>query len=73
MKNKITLIFENYEKISESQEHNLVGGFSKSFSNQNEISFNEETNNCNGGNCVSGCGVKGNYGCNNVAGCNNPQ
>ncbi len=68
MKNKITLIFENFEKISESQEHNLVGGFSKSFSNQNEISFSEETNNCHGGNCVKGCGPF-NSGCNTVVGC----
>ncbi len=67
MKNKITLIFENFEKISESQENSLVGGFSKSFSNQNEISFDQETNNCDGGNCVAGCG--GNVKCNTVAGC----
>ncbi len=68
MKNKITLIFENFEKISESQEHNLVGGFSKSFSNQNEISFSRETNNCIRGNCFSGCGDE-NIQCNTVAGC----
>jgi len=65
----MTLIFQNFEKISESQEQNLVGGFSKSFSNQNGISFSEETNNCHGGNCASGCGPT-NIGCNVTAGCN---
>jgi len=63
----MTLIFENFEKISGSQEHNLIGGFSKSYSNQNEISFSVETNNCRDSNCAYGCG--GNIHCNTVAGC----
>ena len=69
MKNKITLTFEDYEKTSEPQEDYLVGGFSKSFSNQKEIAFAEHTNNCDGGNCVSGCGGNGNYSCNTATGC----
>ncbi len=68
MENKKIIIFENYEKISEPQGNHLVGGFSKSYFNQNEISFSEEANNCQGGNCVSGCGSR-NSQCNNVAGC----
>ena len=67
MKNKITLTFEDYEKTSEPQEDYLVGGFSKSFSNQKEIVFDVVANNCNEGNCVAGC--RGNVGCNTALGC----
>ncbi len=68
MKNKVTLILENFEMISEPQENNLVGGFSKSFSIQNTIpEIDPPSNNCWSGNCAYACG--GNVSCNTVAGC----
>jgi len=67
MKQKMTLAFDDFEGISESQGNQLVGGFSKSFSVQ-EIVLNEAaSNNCKGGNCAVLCGS--NVGCNAVAGC----
>ena len=67
MNKKITLTLENFEGISESQGNQLVGGFSQSFSGQEAAFSASTTNNCSGGNCVSGCGT--NSGCNTVAGC----
>jgi len=65
---KVTITLENFEGISESQGNQLVGGFSVSFSASKGSEFDMAVaNNCNGGNCVTGCG--GNSGCNTVANC----
>ncbi|GEM_PF-1141901 len=67
MKKKKTIIYENFEKISESQENNLVGGFSTSFSNQAQVRFDIDTNNCKI-NCIPACRPE-NSGCNTIASC----
>lgn len=54
-KNKSNILIEN---ITESEQGILVGGFSNVSTLVEDI-FNpllNETNNCNGGNCVAGCG-----------------
>ncbi|MDN3548782.1 hypothetical protein [Mucilaginibacter aquaedulcis] len=61
---KLKLSFDNFEILSENSEGKLVSGFSDAFfgdalmqfgggSNNNNVSC---TNNCAGGNCISGCG-----------------
>jgi hypothetical protein len=66
--NKVTIMLESFEGISESQGKKLVGGFSASFT-ASRSSFTDESvaNNCKGGNCVVACG--GNSACNTVANC----
>lgn len=61
------------EKLQE-QDGKLNGGFAVLLSVENALVLGgEETNNCNGGNCVTGCGTNSVAGCggtvNNVAGC----
>ena len=58
----------------QEQEGKLNGGFAIILDAQNAVVLGgEETNNCNGGNCVTGCGTNSVAGCggtvNNVAGC----
>ncbi|MDN3548783.1 hypothetical protein [Mucilaginibacter aquaedulcis] len=62
---KLKLSFDNFEVLTESADGKLVSGFSDAFfgdalmqlggsgNNNNALGC---TNNCNGGNCVSGCG-----------------
>ena len=69
MVNKITFDISNFEPISENTENKLIGGFSQSQSSSVRFDFNVEGNNCQGGNCVEGCGSGQNIGCNAVAGC----
>jgi hypothetical protein len=62
------------QKLQE-QDGKLNGGFAIILSADNAmvIGGSEEANNCNGGNCVQGCGTNSVAGCggtvNNVAGC----
>ena len=70
MGNKVQMIFDisNFEPIAEDSESKLVGGFSTSLSRQNAQQQEETvTNNCQGGNCASGCG--GGQILNGAAGC----
>ncbi|MFT4092026.1 MAG: hypothetical protein QM640_00200 [Niabella sp.] len=62
---KTNLLAIKFEPLSEEAE-NLLGGFSASLS---ATSFDEgsEANNCQGGNCVAGCGSGQEV--NNVSGC----
>jgi hypothetical protein len=69
MKKKITITLEDFEGISETQSRQLIGGFSKSFSGQVELSSTLVGNNCQGGNCVQGCGSDNNLACNYHVGC----
>lgn len=66
---KLKFNLSNFEPISESSENKLIGGFSPSISIEiKDHEFN--TNNCNGGNCVSGCGNGQNVQtCNTSMGC----
>lgn len=70
MDNKIKITFDisNFEPISEDSGNKLVGGFSASMSSNGE-SLESLSNNCNGGNCIKGCGDGQNVNCNTVAGC----
>lgn len=67
--NKVTIMLEGFEGISETQGKKLVGGFSASFSavSKSAVADDAAANNCRGGNCTTGCG--GNTGCNTVANC----
>lgn len=71
-KNKFSLS-EFAQKLQE-QDGKLNGGFAVMLAGGAALVLaNEETNNCNGGNCVTGCGTNNVAGCggtvNNVAGC----
>lgn len=70
MKNKIKVIFEikNFESLSENSENKLVGGFSHTISGGGNSS-GTISNNCQGGNCVEGCGSGQNVQCNQTIGC----
>ena len=71
MSSKIKFDLANFESLSEDSSNQLVGGFSASVSlTLDSASF--ETNNCNGGNCVDGCGATNN-GCNVVENCGGSQ
>lgn len=64
LKIKTVIVLNDFEKVSESQKK-LVGGFSQSFSGAIEsLDSAGTTNNCNGGNCVAGCGAGQNVECN---------
>ena len=66
IKSKTTVVLTGFEKISESQEKKLLGGFSKSLGSTIEVDTGT-TNNCQGGNCRDGCGQGQNLNC--VQGC----
>lgn len=67
---KINFNLADFEAISETAENQLVGGFSTSISVMAGTPFAVEDNNCNGGNCVSGCGTGQNVSqCNTTPGC----
>lgn len=69
LKIKTVIVLNDFEKVSESQKK-LVGGFSSSFHQIDSIKIDDgSTNNCNGGNCVSGCGTGQNVNCNSTLGC----
>lgn len=60
----------NYEVIVEHPDGMLLGGFSGSYSTGKDEDPPGGANNCEGGNCVKGCGNGQNVGgCNTVAGC----
>jgi hypothetical protein len=62
MKENKKVDFKNFEVLSESRNGNMIGGFSPIIIVASTSSFyatNSEchvVNNCNGGNCASGCG-----------------
>ena len=59
MVNKVKMMFDitKFEAVSEDSENKLVGGFSASVANRlNQDQQTAEANNCQGGNCESGCG-----------------
>lgn len=68
MKSKTTVVLTGFEKISESQERKLLGGFSNTITNpttgiDNGTGDGGTTNNCQGGNCRQGCGIAQNLNC----------
>ncbi|WP_340203318.1 hypothetical protein [Ascidiimonas sp. W6] len=69
MKNKVKFMFDisNFEPVAEDSENKLVGGFTASISSNRVQGVETITNNCQGGNCVEGCGGGGTV--NAVAGC----
>ena len=68
IKSKTKLVLTGFEKISESQENKLIGGFSKTISDPTTIlDGGGTTNNCQGGNCKDGCGQGQNVNC--IQGC----
>lgn len=70
LKIKTILVLNDFEKISESQEKKIVGGFSQSFSGPTDgLDDGGTTNNCQGGNCRAGCGTGQNIQCNTYQGC----
>ena len=57
MKNEKKMTLSNFEKLTESPEGTLVGGFSASVTSKFTANTKASaTNNCNGGNCAAGCG-----------------
>ena len=73
MKKEKFSLSEFAQKLQE-QDGKLNGGFAVLVPAENAMVLGgEETNNCNGGNCVQGCGTNSVAGCggtvNNVAGC----
>jgi len=63
-------LISSFELISEESDGRLFGGFSGTFSIEsltNSLALG--SNNCNGGNCVAGCGKGQNTGCNTTYGC----
>jgi len=69
MKKKIKQNLTEFEVLNESSQGNLVGGFSVVMT-ASASAMLTETNNCQGGNCKTGCGAEQNVGaCNSVPGC----
>lgn len=63
IKSKTTVILTGFEEISESHVKQLLGGFSHTITNPNTGIDTGTTNNCEGGNCVTGCGNGQNINC----------
>lgn len=71
---KEKLSLSSFAQKLQERDGKLNGGFAVLLSADNVIVIGgEEANNCNGGNCVTGCGTNSVAGCggtvNNVAGC----
>lgn len=61
MKTEKKMSLSNFEKLTETPEGTLVGGFSVSASSVTAFNASVKaaaTNNCAGGNCAAGCGIK---------------
>ena len=65
MKKNLKSILQKLERIEENQMGQLQGGFASVSSPSSQAVFAEKnklgcsvTNNCDGGNCVAGCGAK---------------
>ncbi|WP_346983912.1 hypothetical protein [Chryseobacterium sp. POE27] len=69
IKSKTKLVLTGFEKISESQEKKLLGGFSNAILGPTTgiDDGTGTTNNCQGGNCRDGCGQGQNVNC--IQGC----
>jgi hypothetical protein len=65
---KISMSLNRFESLSETAENKMIGGFSASFSTE-PVDDGGGSNNCDGGNCKTGCGTGQNISCNTVAGC----
>jgi hypothetical protein len=71
-KSKSKIVITRFEPVREGEENKLIGGFSGSLSGKDiQDSIGLGSNNCEGGNCSSGCGIGQNVGCNSHSGCNN--
>lgn len=69
---KLRITLSSFETLTENNANELVGGFSKSFSDQSSVLANTLANNCYGGNCTQGCGSGQNTQlCNTYFGCGN--
>ena len=70
IKRKITLVLTGFEKISESQGKQLLGGFSNTITDLTiGIDPGDGTsNNCQGGNCATNCSVHQNLNCRGACG-----
>lgn len=71
-KSKLKVIITCFEPLKNDEENKLIGGFSGSLSNRDaQDSIGLGSNNCEAGNCSSGCGIGQNVGCNTHSGCGN--
>lgn len=55
MEKKEKFDLSKFEALSQNQQGQLVGGFSAATDPNDQLPTDPVTNNCNGGNCVSGC------------------
>ncbi|WP_413666691.1 hypothetical protein ACEN9X_19385 [Mucilaginibacter sp. Mucisp86] len=72
MKSDMRMLKVEFELLSDETSQTLTGGFSTSFSTLPQLAFtgsDNNTNNCQGGNCTSSCGSSQNIQCNVVAHC----
>jgi hypothetical protein len=76
MKDPSKKIRKLVEKLQDGKQGKLEGGFLLLLNNVQAVAIiggSEETNNCNGGNCATGCGLNTATGCggtvNSVRGC----
>jgi len=70
MKKMQTKDLTRFEVLNETAQGSLVGGFSFALTADVSTNLADTTNNCQGGNCKTGCGAEQNVGaCNSVPGC----
>jgi hypothetical protein len=69
MKVNVLMDLHKFESISETSGQKLIGGFSATFSVNELVDESGGSNNCQGGNCKTGCGTGQNIQCNTVDGC----
>ncbi|WP_326982458.1 hypothetical protein VUJ46_20100 [Chryseobacterium sp. MYb264] len=70
IKSKTIMVLTGFEKISESQGKQLLGGFSNTITNPTTgIDLDDgTTNNCQGGNCATNCSIHQNLNCRGACG-----
>ncbi|WP_449388626.1 hypothetical protein [Chryseobacterium lineare] len=68
VKSKTKLVLKGFEKISESQEKKLLGGFSNIISGPATGIDDGVANNCQGGNCAINCSIHQNLNCQSACG-----
>lgn len=69
---KVLMDLTQFESISETSGQQLIGGFSATFSTTELVDDSGGSNNCQGGNCKTGCGTGQNIQCNTVDNCGGP-
>ncbi|TZF95952.1 hypothetical protein FW781_10970 [Chryseobacterium panacisoli] len=68
IKIKTTVVLTGFEKISESQGKQLLGGFSRTITNPDTGIDDGISNNCQGGNCAINCSIHQNLNCSGACG-----